>query len=155
MNTKISKIGVIFASAIFTMIVLMPVPKLALADGDVDLIGKMRDLQYFTHKAGIAIRGENLELADFYAHELEELLVALEGIAEYDGFPIAELSEAMLKPQVMNLGEGLDSGNSNTALEAYGTLIETCNACHAVTAHGYIKIIDDSERNPYAQDFSK
>lgn len=155
MKLKIPKFSLILVSFIFTIFTLMPVSKQAIAEEGVDLITVMKNLQYFTHKSGIAIRANNLELADFYAHEIEELLEELEKVKEYDGFPIGQLSEAMLKPFVMKLGEGLDTGHSNIALDAYGKLIETCNACHTVTAHGFIKIIDGSESNPYMQDFSQ
>jgi hypothetical protein len=116
------------------------------------LVDYMTALQYFSHKAGLAIRGGNLELADFYMHEIEE---ALEGVAEiesYDGHPVGALSEMMAVP-VESVGGGLDAGSTEDAMAAYQSMLDTCNVCHVATEHGFIKIVDNSMENPYMQAF--
>lgn len=116
------------------------------------MVTLMTALQYFSHKAGLSIRAGNLELADFYMHEIEE---AMEGVAEiesYDGQPVGALSEMMAVP-VENVGEGLDAGDAEGALNAYQTMLGTCNACHAATGFAIIKIEDRSTENPFMQAF--
>ncbi len=123
------------------------------ADGDVGLIDLMRNFQYFTHKVGLSIRGGNAELADFYMHEIEENLAQVAKIDEYDGHPVGELSVGMLTPVVEGVGTQLDNNDLDGALQAYTGLINACNACHLVTEHGFIKVVDNSEMNPYMQTF--
>ncbi len=123
------------------------------SDGDVGLIDLMGNFQKFAHKAGLSIRAGNAELADFYMHEIEENLEATGKIEEYDGFPVGQLSIGMLTPAVESVGSNLDAGNMEGAFEAYTQMINACNACHLVTDHGYIKIVDRSTENPYMQAF--
>lgn len=118
-------------------------------EGFVDL---MAALQYFSHKVGLSIRGENLELADFYMHEIEETLAAISEVESYDGHPVGELSK-MMGPVVEDVGGGLDAGDPQAAMDAYQRMIDTCNTCHAVTNFGYIKIVDRSTENPFMQAF--
>lgn len=126
----------------------------ALSDEDgPDLIGLMGSLQLFMHKAGLSIQFSNYELADFYAHEIEETLEAVGEVEEYDGFAIGQLSDAMLEPMVEKFGEALDSKSKDAALEAYANVINSCNACHQVTDHSFIKIEDRSDLNIYMQNF--
>ncbi len=80
--------------ATLPLLLLTPSPA-TLANGDVDLLAKMSQLQYLSHKAELAVDHENRPLAGFYAHELEETLEAVEEIESYDGHPIGELAKAM------------------------------------------------------------
>ena len=125
----------------------------ASGEEDVHLVDKMAALQYFMHKAGLSIRGGSLELADFYLHEMEEVLEEVEEIESYDGQPVGQLSEAMLGPAFHALEEAVDSGNPETALSAYQAVLNTCNTCHVATEFGFIKIEDRSTENPYMQSF--
>ena len=45
-----------------------------------DPVQLMTNMQYFLHKAGLSLRAGNMELADFYAHELEEMISELKTI---------------------------------------------------------------------------
>ncbi len=142
---------------------LIPLPLIAVcflatpvsvhSDGDVGLIDLMRNFQYFMHKAGLSIRGGNAELADFYMHEIEENLEQVGEIDEYDGHPVGQLSIGMLTPAVENVGSQLDNNDLDGAMQAYSAMLNACNACHLVTEHGFIKIVDESEKNPYIQVF--
>lgn len=122
-------------------------------EGDVELVDNMSQLQYFSHKAALSIDAENRQLVDFYVHELEEMLEQTESIESYDGHPIGELAGAMLGPAVEDLEDALDEGEWPAINEAYDGMINSCNACHQATEHGYIKVERSSE-NPYMQDFS-
>ena len=140
--------------ALLIAIPLAFAPATVYSEGDdPDLITMMGNLQLFMHKAGLSVRAGNLELADFYAHEIEETLEVVGEVESYDDFPIGQLSDAMLVPAVEKFGEGLDSGSVDAALDSYISLINACNACHQVTDHGFIKIEDRSDLNIYMQNF--
>ncbi len=129
------------------------VPLTANSEGDVALAQEMSHLQGFMHKTGLSLRAGNMEAADFYVHEIEETLDVVMTVEEYDGYPIGELVKTMLVPSFESFEDALRSGDSTASLEAYLTVIETCNACHTVTAHGFIKIEDRSHTNPFMQSF--
>ena len=118
-------------------------------------VDNMIAMQYFMHKAGLSIRADNLELADFYLHEIEEILEVVGEVETYGEMPVGELSTAMLGPAFHGLEEAVDSGDSGAALAAFATVINSCNACHTATNFGYIKIADRSTENVYMQDFGK
>ncbi len=117
-------------------------------------VDNMINSQYFLHKAGLSIRAGNFELADFYLHEMEEIIAAVEGIPSYKEQPVGQLIGAMLGPAFHTLEDGVDGKDRDAALTAYGNVISACNACHVATGFGYIKIADNPN-NLYLQDFSK
>ena len=114
---------------------------------------KMTALQYFMHKVGLSIRADNLPLADFYLHEMEEVLVEVGEVESYNDHPIGKLSNSMLEPSIHELEEAVDSGSSDRALTAYKVVIGACNACHLATEFDMIKVEDRSTENPYMQSF--
>ncbi len=119
------------------------------------LAAQMKDMQYWTHKLALSIEAENTELADFYHHELEEAVEDLTGsIDTYDGFPIAQLTTAMLLPALENLENELDSGDWSAVRESFSSVIASCNSCHQATAHGYIRITEAYGNNPFNQSFA-
>ena len=141
------------AGVVATLLAVASLNTRASGEEDVHLVDKMSALQYFMHKAGLSIRGGNLELADFYLHEMEEVLHEVEQIESYDGQPVGQLSGAMLGPSFHELEEGVDSGDPERALAAYQVVLDACNACHVATEFGYIKLEDRSTENPYMQSF--
>ena len=125
------------------------------SDEDHDLIGNMGAMQYFSHKLDLSIHHRNRELADFYAHEIEETLEETTEIDEYHGKPIGELAETMLTPAFERFERALDDDNGDwkTIDNRFGELIDACNACHQATGYGYIDI-QRTDANPYMQSFS-
>ncbi len=124
-----------------------------LANGDVDLLSKMSQLQYLTHKAELAVEHENRPLAGFYAHELHEVLEAVETIDSYDGLPVGKLADRVLGPALRTFDARIDEGNWPAAEEALDGVVRSCNACHDATEHGFIRIRRDAG-NRYMQDFA-
>lgn len=118
------------------------------------LAARMHTLQTHAHKLQLSVAARNGELAYFYLHELEE---AAEGIiaevAEYDGYPIAALTREMLLPTVESLEEAVKAGDWPDTDARFAKLLKSCNACHLVAGHGFIRIVP-AEGNPFAQDFS-
>jgi hypothetical protein len=121
-------------------------------EGFVEMMGGM---QKFMHKAGLSLREGNFELADFYLHEIEEILEQVEKVESYKGHLIGDLTEEMLTPSFHKLEEAVDGKGRDAALTAFAAVIDSCNRCHTAAAHGFIKIQDRSDNNPYMQDFGK
>jgi hypothetical protein len=114
----------------------------------------MERMQTYTHKLQLSIEARNGPLAHFYLHELEETgeFVARH-IEHYDDYPVGRLLAEMLLPQVERLEELVDAGQWPASEAGFTDLVRACNACHLVTAHGFIRIAPAGE-NPFAQDFS-
>lgn len=124
----------------------------AMADGDAELASWMSQMQVYLHKLDLSVQAENEKLISFYLHELEELSEEIVGeVDTYDGFPVGELTESMLIPRIEEMEESLEGGDVSASLTR---LIDTCNACHVATDHGYIRITKVGS-NPFNQDFSK
>lgn len=121
---------------------------------DHDLIGNMGSLQTFSHKFDLAIGHRNLELADFYAHELEETIESTTAIEAYHDQPIGELTESMLVPAFEQLEQALDADAADWDQidKRFDAFIDSCNACHAATDYGIIRI-ERTDANPFMQSF--
>jgi hypothetical protein len=119
------------------------------------LLEMMGHMQTFTHKLLLSAEAENPELVDFYLHELEEVTEdVVEGVPEYDGHAIGDLVQAMLVPEIERL-EDIARRRDWTEMRAgLANLVTSCNSCHVATDHGYIRISQTSDFNPYLQDFS-
>lgn len=119
-----------------------------------NLIGLMGQMQHFSHKLDLSIRHENLELVDFYAHEIEETLEATTGIEAYHGKPVGELTEAMLTPAFERFEQAVDaeSGGWENIDDRFGELVDACNTCHQATEYGFINV-QRTDANPYMQSF--
>ena len=116
------------------------------------LIDHMRNFQYFSHKLGLAVQADNKQLADFYAHEVEETAEAVEEIEEFDGYPVGALVKSILLPALEDFEQTLETGTTETRMAAYQELLDSCNKCHQSAGHPYIHI-RFNDNNPYNQSF--
>ena len=115
----------------------------------------MNQLQNQSHKLFYALENQNLELVDFYIHELEESAETLiEANVEYHGQPVGELSRTMLLAPVETLEEAVDDGDWELANRRYHVLIQSCNTCHVSTGYPAIVIKQPDMENPFNIDFS-
>lgn len=123
------------------------------ADGNEGLAALMHILQTHAHKLQLSVAARNGDLAYFYLHELEETAerIAAE-IEEYDGYPIGALTQEMLLPPVEALEEAVKARDWEASDARFAKLLKSCNACHLVAGHGFIRIVP-AEGNPFAQDF--
>lgn len=141
-----------------TLLVLISVTLLsalpATASDEPGLAENMRAMQYYLHKLSLSIEARNRELADFYAHELEETIEDAEKIDAYKGQPIGRLTKAMLVPGFEALEEAIEADDWTQTSERLGAVIHACNACHQTTGFGFIQI-QRSDSNPYMQSFGK
>lgn len=124
----------------------------ALASDEADMIGTMGQMQLFLHKLSLSVNAGNIELADFYAHELEEAIEAAEGIEKYHEIPVGQLTESMLVPTFEAFEKALDGEDADQVRSQLGEVIQACNACHQATGYGFIDI-QPTEANPYMQSF--
>ena len=131
------------------------------ADPDfVELAPYMTNLQTLTHKLSLSIEHANHQLAEFYFYEsllaLEEMKTE---VPEYRGQPIALLVDQLATPHYKALEAAIKAdakaktADDRKAPAAFKNVIQSCNQCHAVTKHEFIKIPESSGTNPFLQDF--
>lgn len=122
------------------------------ADEPPDLIDNMMRMQYFTHKLTLSVDARNHKLADFYAHELEEIIEVAETIPTYHDHAIGDLVSGMLVPAFEALEDAIEAGDWMQADARLDQMITNCNACHTSTGFEAIRI-KRVESNPYLQSF--
>ncbi len=119
-----------------------------------ELAAYMSDLQRWAHKAALSVEAQNGPLAEFYLHELEETVEAVqEGVPTYEGHAIGPLTEQILVPSLEALDAAVDAGDWPLAAERLRGVAQSCNTCHDATGHGFVRIQLGDVANPYAQSF--
>jgi hypothetical protein len=114
----------------------------------------MERMQTYTHKLQLSIEARNGPLADFYLHELEETSEFIaDHVEHYGEYPVGQLTREMLLPMIEQLEDTVEAGKWEASEMRFTDLIRACNACHLVTAHGFIQVAP-AAGNPFAQDFS-
>jgi len=116
------------------------------------MIGTMSQMQLFLHKLSLSVDAGNAELAEFYAHELEETIEAAESIEKYHDIPVGQLTGSILTPTAESLEEALDGGNPEAVRSRLRGVTSSCNGCHEATGYGFIRIAP-SDANAYLQSF--
>lgn len=115
----------------------------------------MAQLQWHSQKLGFAIEGQNAPLAEFYLHEVTEVLEEIQHeVPVHDKLPIAELIGKIPQPLLKPLDKQIEAGNWPQANKAYANLIDACNRCHAATQHQYIVITPAHGHSPFNQVFT-
>ncbi len=125
-----------------------------------ELTDYMVELQVLTHKLGLSIEAGNLPLTEFYLHETQVKLLAIQTeLPVYEGTPIALYIDRLLTPDMKSMTESLkiakeaEAPSMDALDQQYDILIRSCNACHAASNRSEIRIARNSH-NPYLQDFS-
>jgi len=135
------------------VVLAFTVPTLpTMADEDVELVEIMSAMEYFSHKLNLAVEHRNTTLASFYAHELEEIIEQAEEVESYDNYPVGAMVKSMLVPAFEKFEDALDDGDWNTISGRFDSVVEACNACHAATAHAFIRV-QRNAFNPFMQSF--
>ena len=109
---------------------------IAMAGDDLSLVKSMGSLQYFAHKTSLAIDKQNMKLASFYAHEIEEIIEVIEDIEQFKDYPIGELTKNKLIPPF----EKFEDADWNNINKKFNQMIDGCNLCHTATHHEFIHI---------------
>ena len=113
----------------------------------------MGELQRFSQKLGYAVNAENLRLAEFYRHEVDEVLDHLETIKEHDGFPIGGSIRKIMTPLMGEFQSALHQQSWPAIKKGYLGLIDGCNRCHAATEHEFLIITPATGEPPFNQQF--
>ncbi|MBU6303153.1 MAG: hypothetical protein KGS60_16520 [Verrucomicrobia bacterium] len=126
------------------------------SDSDVpELALLMGDLQRLTHKLALSADAGNAELAAFYLHESQEQLRKIQREApEYENLPIAVLIDRMAHPAYAPLQEAIAAKDQERMVAGLDLIVQSCNACHVATQHGFIRITRGTEVNPFNQSFA-
>lgn len=115
----------------------------------------MGRIQLFMNKLWSSGNAGNLELAQFYRHELEESMEDLvnAGVVD-DGVPVSEhMSEYGLKTMTSLDKKWKAEGLADFAAD-HAMLVNTCNTCHQRCGYGFIKIRSPSSSRFDDQDFT-
>jgi hypothetical protein len=144
----------VIAAAAFAAVNCCATVSLASEDhGSPDFVHHMSQLQYFTHKLGLAISAQNARLQGYYLHEVEETIKKVAEVENHKGIEVARLVETLLEPAFLKLEQALDAPAPGGLDEPYEQLLDACNTCHEAAAHGYIRI-ERNGANPYLQSFA-
>lgn len=127
-------------------------PAAASGDDELGLVGWMGQLQYYTHKLGLAVGAQNRALQGYYVHEVEEVIEQIEEIEESAGVRIGELVKAKLVPAFETLDAAVEIGDQVRISAAYDSMLGACNSCHHAANRPYIQIVRRTD-NPYIQSF--
>ncbi len=133
---------------------LVPVPD---EEPAAELALLMGDLQRLTHKLALSADAGNGELAGFYLHESREQLIKIQSEApEYENLPVSVLIDRMAHPVYEAMQTTLASGSMDRKglLAGVDAIVQSCNACHLATQHGFIRITLGTEVNPFNQSFA-
>lgn len=107
----------------------------------VELAVYMQRMQYYANKLYFAGQANNPELTEFYLHELEETMEELlEGNPMEDGVPISNQLRTYGKEQAELFYNHIVNHGLNEFSDRYTSLINSCNSCHVVLDHDFIKI---------------
>ncbi len=118
-----------------------------------DVLKTMEQFQRFSQKVWFAGEAENWDLAEFYAHELEELVDELAtSDVTYEGYNLSDMSNKILAPSIATLENSIRNKEVLHFKDSYQSMLQSCNACHQATHHEFIKIIKPS-LNVYNQKF--
>ncbi|WP_338764324.1 hypothetical protein WAF17_21480 [Bernardetia sp. ABR2-2B] len=114
----------------------------------------MARMQTYMQKLHFAGQNENWKLAEFYTHELEE---TMEDIIDHnvvdEGQEISSLVKKMTFPNIEKLEKNIVSEDKASFVEGYQLLLRSCNNCHVVSKHEFIKITTPQNEGFINQDF--
>jgi len=122
-----------------------------------ELAPYMSRLQTLTHKLGLAVAANDLELTRFYLYESrEQVSEILEAVPEYRGQPVALLAERFLDIPYADFTKAVEARAAGELLQQrYLDVIAACNGCHSATLHPFIRISATlPTHNPYLQVFA-
>jgi hypothetical protein len=101
----------------------------------------MNSLQRHSNKLWFAGSAGNWELAQFYAHELEESMEKIEHANVYEeGIAISPLIRNFGLKSVEQIEVAIEKKDITAFETSYDLLVANCNNCHNTVNHGFIKI---------------
>jgi hypothetical protein len=123
--------------------------------GAFEVVEYMGRLQRYAEKLYFSGAAGNVELAQFYAHELDEVAESLVGLkAVEEGRDLSVLVKVMLMPSIDSLAQGLKRDGLANFETHYAHMVQSCNRCHAAADHAFIRIQAPTRPAFTNQDFS-
>jgi hypothetical protein len=108
---------------------------------DPGLHAMMHDLGIRHASLWFAGDAANWELADYMAHELEEVVERIEDVhPTYDDVPVATMIREMTHPRIEEIEAALDAQDPAAFTTAFDALTQACNQCHAAADRAAIVI---------------
>ena len=108
-----------------------------------ELAEYMQHLQWYSNKLYFSGMAGNKELSEFYLHELEEVMEEIIDAKIIDeGKSISTLMQTYGLNQLERVADQMPQASQEEFKEQYHSLIESCNSCHVVSDHRFIKIIE-------------
>jgi hypothetical protein len=106
-------------------------------------LGARHAALWFAGEAG------NWPLADYMAHELEELVEEIEELHPvYREVQVAAMLRETTVPAVEQVEEAVEAGDAAAFAAAFDRLTAACNQCHAASGRGFI-VMQRPENPPY------
>lgn len=118
----------------------------AVAAPDPEVAVYMARIQVYMHKLYWAGMAQNVPLADFYRHEIKEVMaeVAKAGIVD-EGVNVSAMMSSTGIPAVDAMKTHLQEKGVEGFAGVYNGLVDACNTCHKATGHGMIQVQVPSE----------
>lgn len=120
------------------------------------LLDVMHEFQTYSTKFYFAGMAKNKNLAAWYSWKLQSAINSIkEGKIEpyaYNGWDAAELVK-MLDMPIANLNTVVKNEQWGSFENQFSTLINTCNACHAVAEHRFVVVKVPTGKSPQNQLF--
>jgi hypothetical protein len=108
---------------------------------ELELAVYMQRLQWFSNKLYFAGTAGNAELAEFYLHEIEETMETIvNGNPMEDGKPIVDHVRTYGLEEAERFYSHVQNHGLSEFKDKYTSLINSCNSCHVVVDHSFIKI---------------
>lgn len=97
---------------------------------------------------------KNWKLAQYNIHEIEEGIEHIEEFhPEHDGVNTGKIAGQMIDAGIELIEDAIEQKNDTLFLESFDALTNSCNACHLVSKHGFIKIKIPTVSNFSNQEF--
>jgi cytochrome c556 len=120
----------------------------------VELAALMGDLQRYAHKMALSAHAQNRTATLFYLHETRAITTEIkEKVPTYEGYSIATLMDQIFVPRVDSLDAAMDRENWDEIATRIDEVVRACNTCHSASAHGFVRITEGVDKNPYNQSF--
>ena len=117
-------------------------------ESEYPLLETMGYYQRFSDKLWMSGINQNWELANFYAHELEEVTEEFIQVnVDHDGQNLSDIAKVSIEPALEGMEEAIKAKDQVLFLRNYKLITASCNTCHAATGHSFIKIeVPDSTK---------
>ena len=117
---------------------------------EATLLNHMVNMQRYIEKASLAADAGNWPLVEFYSDKIDERATrVIDGGYVVDGIDVSQIAAELANPRAHALAQTARLRDRDAYAEAYREMIVGCNACHAASGYGLIRIVEpDTSRYP-------